>query len=149
MDYQKYCFFLERTFLKGEYISIAKTGAKMLTTPNMPIEENYRVFCFVTTAQPNMELCKKFAKYAMSVKFYDDGTRGRTPIVIPLFVAQNFDSAALSGITKKAQKHEGAVLLPCAFSLEEQTLTYPETLPILAPSAFKEALAFAKKALRP
>lgn len=149
MDYQKYCFFLERTFIKSEYISIAKTGAKMLTTPNMPIEENYRVFCFVTTAKPDLELCKKFAKYALSVKFYDDGTRGRTPIVIPLFVSQSFDSEALSGITRKAHKTDGAVLLPCAFALDSQTLTCCENLPLLAPPAFKEALAFAKKALRP
>lgn len=146
MQYQNYLSNIERHFQKGEYISIAQLGAKMLWQP-VGVQSKDKLFCFViNSAAPSSDLIKNLANYAKSVTFYESDKKSEKISVITLFVYKNISDRKASFFEKGVKV--GAVnVLPLAFDLEKEELLVPSKFPLLSSRDFENIIAFSKKAL--
>ena len=146
MEYQNYLAKVEKHFQKGEYISIAQLGAKMLWQP-ISSRTRGKLFCFVLNGiAANGDLVKKLAKYAQSITFYESNKQNEKIDVITLFVYKNLSDRKASFFEKGIKM--GAVnVLPAAFDLEKNELTVPSKFPLLSSRDFENISAFCKKAL--
>lgn len=150
MDFQGYCAKIEERFLKSEYISISKDSFKMLFSPKKPLSEDTRVFCFIISSKSaDQSLCRRLAAYAASAAFYNDREKPLKTVVLPLFVQDEADDATISFLKERAFKEEGALVLPCVFSLSQEKLLCCQNFPLLAASQLKKISDYAKNIMQP
>jgi len=146
MEYQSYLASIERHFQKSEYISIAKTGAKMFWEP-IKMRGGKKLFCFVCVgAKISGDLMKKLAKYAESINFYDSKKKNEKLSVITLFVSKSLPDKVPS-ICEKGVRAGSVNIFPAAFSLETQSLYLANKFPLFFSGEFNEISDFAKKNL--